>query len=920
MKKKSWMLLLIFALFFTTETIAKNTISSVAPASLRCEYLTEPIGLDIKQPRLSWELKARDYKQRGQRQTAYRILVSSSKELLGKNIADLWDSGSVLSDETAHVVYKGKELMAGQSCYWKVSVSDEGKHWSEWSETARWSIGLFSADWKAKWIGNKESVAKNNGGKPIDNIMSDPWFRKSFSLERQPEKAMIYVASVGYHELYINGSKISNYVLAPSATDHKSRARYVSYDITKELKPGKNVIGVWLGVSWSIFPAYQTEDKPAIPLVMAQTEITLSGNKHIQIITDDTWKTQESPNALLGYWDAHHFEGEIYDATLENDDWCKTGFNDLNWNQAAIFDPKLSVSADKTYQNHLSKEIIPISIEEVQSGIYCVDMGINYAGWYQMQVEGNPGDTIEFKFSEKKGEAASFGLRSIYIIGASGKGTFSNRFNYMSGRWIQISGLKSKPLSRQIKGWMIRPNFEQTGHFECDIPLLNDIYNTSLWTFENLSLGNYVVDCPQRERRGYGGDALATTRMALDNYDLGAFYTKWMEDWRDVQQADGNVPYTAPTHIGGGGPSWSGYIVTLPWEVYCQYGDRRILEESLPSIKRWLSFLESKSADDMLVRWGGKWGFLGDWLWPQSWNERKLMESQGKALGDTKETLFFNNCIWIYNLDLAAQMAEILGDEKSLEYRKRADEVRKAVHSTFFNEQDYSYVNGYPAYLAMALYVNLPPQNIRANVWKRLEEEISVNRKGHFWGGITAGSFLFYTLLDNDKNDLIYTMAMKEDFPSWGNMIKQGLGTYFEDWECRGSALHSSYLYIGSWFTEALGGIKRPRAGYKQFVIEPWISRTIGPKSVKSHYHSLQGTIVSNWNISGEILNIEVTVPPNTETLLRLKNIDSSTIKEGGKSLKNMKSISFVSEGKSNETTALSLKAGKYNFTARLLK
>ena len=93
----------------------------------------------------------------------------------------------------------------------------------------------------------------------------------------------------------------------------------------------------------------------------------------------------------------------------------------------------------------------------------------------------------------------------------------------MTGRWVQITGLRYKPELDQIRGWMIRPDYRRSGGFECDLPLLNDIYRTTLWTFENLSLGNYVVDCPHRERCGYGGDALATTRTALGNYQLGGF-------------------------------------------------------------------------------------------------------------------------------------------------------------------------------------------------------------------------------------------------------------------------------------------------------------------------------------------------------------------------------------------------------------
>ncbi len=917
MKRNIFLILISISFFFlqAENTAKKNGKALMKPGELRCEYLKDPIGIDVHQPRLSWKFLNTD--QRGKTQTAYQILVASDKKLLDSGNPDLWNSGTINSGESVNIVYQGKELKTSQECFWKVRIKDEKANWSQWSETAFWSMGLFASDWNARWIGRQiENSEKNSDS--IAERKADPWLRKLFQLPDTPQKSTIYIASIGYHELYVNGVKVGDKVLVPSATDHKSRARYITYDITDYLNKGENVIALWLGTSWSIFPAYQTDDKPGAPIVLAQADILFSDGESMQIITDESWKSFPSPNTLLGYWDAHQFAGEEYDGFMEVEDWSKVEYDDSHWYAVDVFNPQLTISADKTQANRLIKEIKPIAIDEIEPGIYLVDMGINYTGWFQIELEGSPGDRIGFQFSERINTASSYGLYSVYKMGPSGKGIFCNRFNYMSGRWIRITGIADRPGLDQIKGWMIRPDYEQAGHFECDQTLLNEIYNASLWTYENLSLGNYVVDCPQRERRGYGGDALATTRMGLGNYDLGAFYTKWMEDWRDVQQPDGNVPYTAPTYVGGGGPSWSGYCVILPWEIYTQYGDKRILEESFPTIQHWLNFLETKSKDDMLVRWGGKWSFLGDWLWPDARSERSMMEKSGKALGDTRETLFYNNCHWIHTLELAAKIAAVIGrDDDSQMYDRRADEVRKAVHAEFFNKEDYSYVNGYPSYLAIALYINLPPQHMRDSVWKRLEKEIIINRKGHFWGGITAGSYLFHTLLDNNKNDLLYTMISKTDFPSWGDMLKHGLGTFFEDWECRGSALHSSYLYVGSWFVEALGGIRRGDAGFKHFIIEPWINQQNGPRKVNSSYDSLYGHIVSNWEIDGENLQINISIPPNTTALVRLNDIDFETLKENQKSFKKTKGVSYIVQETAN-TTGLLLQSGSYNFTARL--
>jgi alpha-L-rhamnosidase len=697
------------------------------------------------------------------------MLVATSRERLEADEGDLWDSGLINSGQCVNVVYVDRPLRSGQECFWKVRLKDERGELSGWSELARWTMGLLQEDdWKGKWIGTTNVFVRGQGWPPPDNSMPDPWFRKTVVLARSPIRAVAYIASIGYHELYVNGEKVGDAVLVPNAADHKHRARYVTYEIGSLLKPGTNSVGLWLGTSWSIFPHYRTADKPASPIVRGQLEINLGGGEQKRIVTDETWKT-------------HPYGGELYDQNLEIPGWAEADFDDSKWANVIVFTPQLRISADKTEPNRVVQAIQPVGVTEVSNGAYRIDMGRNYAGWFSMDLVGQPGDRVTFQFSERENQPMTHRLHSAYVLGPKGKGTFRNRFNYSSGRWVQVTGLHSKPELSTIRGGLVRTDYARAGSFKCDQPLLNQIYETTLWTFENLSLGSYVVDCPQRERMGYGGDEHATTRTALANYGLGAFYTKWIEDWRDVQGPDGNVPYTSPTYWGGGGPGWSGFCITLPWEIYQQYGDVRILEESFPMMEKWLAFLETKSKNNLLVRWGGEWDFLGDWLWPGAKGVN----------GDTRETLFFNNCYWIFNLQTAAEIAKVLGNTAAAEkYSARAAEVQAAIHPTFYEAADQSYVNGFPAYLAIALLTDVPPANLREGVWKRLEKEILVNRKGHIHAGITGGAILFKALMENGRDDLIYTMLSKEDYPGWGDMlIRGGATTFFEDWDFRESYL-----------------------------------------------------------------------------------------------------------------------------------
>ena len=873
---------------------------------LRTEYLIDPIGIDATKPRLSWRLDASDAEAHGLRQTAYRVTVASSKDKLASGHADLWDSGQVASDRSNFIDYAGKALASNAECWWRVQVRDEKGMESAWSDPAHWSMGLIHADdWRANWIGTASVFAhppESRNNIVEDNSFRDPWLRKEFDLPAAPERAMFYVASNGYHELYVNGCRVGDSVLAPGVSDHKHRARYVTYEVTPYLKAGKNVVALWLGASWSVFPPYLETGRPATPMVLAQGEFALPGGQAVHISTDESWLTHASPNRLLGAWDFMNFGGEEYDAGRDVAGWNLAGLDTRDWQPAVVYRPVVALSAELIEPNRMQRAIKPLSVTAIPGG-YRIDMGVNFAGWVEIPIWGKPGSRVDFQFSEQGAMAEDHKLHSSYLIGQTGWGVFQNRFNYMSGRWITVHGLDG-PLSKDsVRGWNLRSDYARVATFDCSNPLLNEIYETCLWTFENLSVGGYVVDCPQRERMGYGGDAHATTQTALMNYGMGAFYTKWSQDWRDVQAPDGNLPYTAPTYWGGGGPIWSGFCVHLPWEVYLHYGDVSILRGNFPTMQRFLAFLDTKSKGDLLVKWGGEWDFLGDWLWPDAPNG---------VNGTFPETQFLNTSYWVYALGTASKIADIIGDHGSAEaYRKRANEIRLAVHARFFRPATHDYANGDQAYQAVALLANIPPPAERAAVAKRLEEEILVHRSGHIHAGITGGALLTRELLDSNRADLLNAMATKDDYPSWGHFLKTGHTTFPEDWSSTLSQLHSSYLFIGAWFIEGVLGITQApgAAGYQKFSLRPLVGSLAYASGT---YQTLHGTIRCAWRRDGDHLVLAATVPPNCEGTLYLPISDASSILEGGKPV--AKALGMKRVRTENGSAVLELESGTYDF------
>jgi alpha-L-rhamnosidase len=883
---------------------------------LRCEYLENPLGIDVEKPRLTWVLAAGP---RGRRQSAYRVLVAGSPETLQKDSGDLWDSGRISSSQSTFVVYEGRPPASGARCYWKVRAWDQDGRASPWSSPALWSMGVLKdSEWYGRWIGLARPADVKEG-----TPLPFPWLRKTFTFNGKLRQATAFVNALGYYELYINGTKVDDYVLTPAVSDFSKRNLYIAHDVTKYLVQGENCVALWLGRGWYV------RGHPGVihdgPLVRAQVDILLADGTTAKVGTDATWKVRESPITPLGKGTAFgDYGGERYDARLELPGWNATRLDDSDWKAAAIFEPpRVTTAAQMVPPNHIMQTIKPVKVQETSPGGWLIDMGRNFTGWFELRIpSGLPVGTrvlLEYAdFPPSGSRFSTFNQRDEVILSGNREQVFRSRFNYHAFEYVHVTGLARAPSLEDAKGYLIHTGYEPAAEFECSNDLLNRIYRTVTWTYRCLTLGGYVVDCPHRERLGYGGDAGTSLETGMFNFGVGALYNKWTADWRAAQDPNtGDLPYTAPNYPdqGGGGPMWSGFCVTLPWQLYLQYGDKRILEVSYPTMQKWIAFLETKTVDHVLEFYKSygmsmpQWNFLGDWVAPRS-------AGQPDIARDPRSASFINNCYYLYNVQLTARIAAILGrKEEAARYEETAAVVRRVLHERFFDAGKGVYAGGRQPYLAFPLLVNVVPPELRKPVMQKLEETILVTNGGHIDAGMHGAYFLLKLLMQADRNDLIYTMASQTDYPSWGYMLDQGATTIWESWT-GGSHIHDTLISIGSWFIQGIGGIRidENAPGFRHFLIRPGI---VGDLTfARTRYLSPYGPIVSNWRIDGAVLHLEVSVPPGTTATVAIPGTAPADVAESGRPAARSEGVRAA--GVENGRTMFEVASGQYAFASKL--
>jgi alpha-L-rhamnosidase len=902
---------------------------SSAPVELRCEYLVNPQGIDATQPRLFWQWEAARSAVRGHRQTAYQVLVATNETDLRGDKGDLWDSGKVMSDESAQIPYSGKPLTSQEACWWKVRVWDENGGASAWSRPAHWTTGLLQPDdWKGQWIGFDEPT----GGQPrnLPGAVTDEsetrrlaarWLRKEFPVSRAVRRATVYFSGLGLSELYLNGQKVGEDALSPGLTDYDKRVFYVTHDVTGLVRAGRNAVGVVLGNGRFYAPRVRIPTRTrsfGFPKLLLQLEVEYTDGTRDVIVSDSSWKLTTAGPIQAN----NEYDGEEYDARREMPGWAKAGFDDSAWSSAQIVSaPGGQLAAQMIEPIRVTGILKPVALAEPSPGVFIFDLGQNMVGWCRLKMSGPAGTKVMLRHAETLKPDGTLYLDNIrgakvtdsYTLNGKGLEVYEPRFTYHGFRYVEVTGFPGKPALAALEGRVVNDDLEGAGEFSCSQPMINRIYRNVLWGVR----GNYrsiVTDCPQRdERQGWLGDRSAESRGEAYLFDIAALYAKWTQDMADSQRPSGSICDVCPSYwpMYNDNVTWPSSAVIIPGALLDQYADTGVVARMYPSMVKWVDHMSGFIKEGIIAK-----DNYGDWCVPPK--DARQIHSTDPALKTAPEilaTTYFYHC-----LKLMTHYATVLDKNVDAQrFNQLAEQLKTALNEKFYNPQAGYYGNGSQTACVLPLAFDMVPEAGRGRVFEHLAEKITQESKGHIGTGLVGGQWLNRVLTEGGRVDLAYGFATNTTYPSWGYMVEKGATTVWELWngDTADPAMNSGnhVMLVGDfviWLYEDLAGIQSDPAqpGFKHILLRP---QPVGDlKWVKTSLRSLHGIIRSDWKIEGGNFQWKVTVPPNATATVYVPTRDPALVTEGGRKAATAAGVKFLR--RTEAEAVYEIESGSYEF------
>ena len=910
MKKIATFILLLFV-------IATTVLAQVSVKNLLCENLSNPVGLDSKLPRFSWQLIS---DKRNVMQVAYEIKVTNNK-------STAWSSGRVITDKSVQVSYGGMPLQSDKKYNWQVRVWDNQGNVSAWSEPASFQMALLNPDdWKAKWI--EAGFTEDSVNRPAQ------YFRKQFPVGKKIVSATACITSHGMYEALINGMRVGDAYLTPGWTSYNKRLQYQVYDVTSLLNNGNNAVGVILGNGWYRGYLAWDDNKNIYGKKLAllfQLNITYSDGTTATINSDESWK---SSTGAIRYTEIYH--GETIDAREEKNGWSTINYNETGWSGVTVqhySNENLLATYNEPVKKH--ETFKPVKIFTTPAGEKVIDFGQNLVGWVTMKVKGTTGSKITIQHAEvldRKGNFYIENLRaakatSTYILkgssnnlpgaGDEGKEIFEPHFTFFGFRYIKLTGYPGELKPEDFTAVALYSDMKQTGSFTSSHALINQLQHNIQWG----QRGNFLdvpTDCPQRdERLGWSGDAQVFSRTASFNFGVNNFFAKWLKDIAADQYPSGSVPFVIPNVLGpnsGGSTGWADVATIIPWNMYLAYGDKKILEDQYSSMKAWVGYMEKNSKDNL---WNTGFHF-GDWLF-----YRPFDDNDGRSAVTDKYLIA--QCFFSHSVQLLINTAKVLNKKEDEErYTGLLQKLKEAFSKEYMTSTG-RLVSGTQTAYVLALNFDMLPESLRQQSAEKLVENIK-SYGTHLTTGFLGTPYLCHVLTRFGYADLAYQLLLQESYPSWLYPVKMGATTIWERWNgirpdstfepaSMNSFNHYAYGAIGDWMYREVTGLDTDEdaPGYKKINIKPHIGKglTYAAATLQTYY----GTLSSGWRIENEKLMLDVEIPANTTATVYIPAKNSSSVFESDKMLSTIRDIQVT--GIKNGYMVAKIGSGKYHFEVR---
>jgi alpha-L-rhamnosidase len=700
------------------------------------------------------------------------------------------------------------------------------------------------------------------------------WMRQVVTVSDRPESFIIEVVCLGYYELYVNGERAGDEPLAPSISKLDRRGFAIRHDVSKLLREGNNCIAIWCSSGWYLPHQFKVH-ADATPLIGLRT---LSEGKPIDQ-PPTPWLCRPANRAITGPWKWNNFGGEWVDARAALPQWNQPDCDTTDWRPCrAVTAPKIEVS-DRTCPPNRIGEVYPAkAVRKLGDRHYEVDFGTCLSGWVDLKFGPLPaGRALTMRFYDlpadnDRKKDHSYRQYSVYHAAGDGADRFTNKFNYAGFRYVTIKGIDQPPELKDMRAMLVECAMDPVGSFDCSNKLYNQIHQMNVQTLRCLDLGGYSVDCPHRERNGYGADGQTALPAYLYLLNSQSFLHKWLIDWCDVYEPDtGRISHCAPTFHRGHSPAWGGIAAPLAWSLYVHFGDRKALEIAQPVILGYCRFIQAAVREGVLRQEALGGNFHADWVPP-----RRGMDSRNKPDQPMRE--LFNSCYLIYLWEIFIKVCHALDRTNDIpEAQQHIADLRQGIHREFYDAEAGLYLMPEQAYQAMPLLTGVVPTDLRPAVHQKLIDLIK-QRDWHVDTGLPGTTLLLDYLMQRDEHQVIANIYNTTTYPGWGYMVAQGATTIWEQWNGFWSQIHSCFAGPAAWFYTGLAGIRPDPShpGFKSFILAPAFVTTVD--AIEASYDSARGRIESRWQRQGDRLTWHITIPDHSKARIHLPMADPAAL------------------------------------------